>query len=47
VPLAELILVPTGIGVRLDLRYPDDRIPAVPRFVEIMVFVGSEAIRSS
>ena len=46
-PLAEIILVPTGIGVCLDLRYPDECTPAVPRFVEIMVLGGSEAICSS
>ncbi len=47
VPLAELILIPTGIGVCLDLRYLDECIPTVPRFDEIMVFVGSEAMCSS
>jgi len=47
VPLAEIILVPTGIGLRLDLRYSDERTLAVPRFVEIMVLSGSEAIFSS
>ncbi len=47
VPLVELILIPTGIGAYFDLGYTDERTPAVPRFVEIMVFVGSEAMCSS
>jgi hypothetical protein len=47
VPLAELILYPTDTSVRFDLGNTDERTPAVPRFVKIMVFAGSEAIFSS
>jgi len=47
VPLAELILYPAGTIARLDLGYTDERIPDVPRFVDIMEFVDSEVIFSS
>jgi len=46
VPLAVLILSLLG-SLRSDLGYSDAFIPTVPRFVQITVFVGKEAIFSA
>jgi len=43
VPLAVLILSLLG-SLRSDFGYSDAFSPTVPRFVQIMVFVGKEAI---
>jgi len=44
VPLAELIRSPFVGNLFSDLGYTDAFIPTVPRFVQIMVVAGKEAI---